>query len=221
MDPWSHEQPMLLVLPADLRVEAVLPTLLADPGIRHYALPPLWALDRTGLDLAAALPNCRSVTLESMEEVLGSLIRLCDGEQLDVLVRSTWASVDERVRQYYLELGVAAAMAGIFKVGPRTLEREPPASFVRDRIAEHGFEVQYRLEAEGRTEDWTAPPHEGTLTVYPFDPAATASRAEAGVEPGSGAVLEVFAYASGRDRHRAFWQTVAEREGWQLVDPQA
>ncbi len=218
MDAWSHEQPILLILPAEVPVESALPRLLADEGIQHVAFPPLWALDRAGVDLAAALPGRRSVDLESLEDVLGTLIRLCDREQLDRLVAETWAQVDERVRQHYLDLGVGAAFATIFKLGPRTKDREAPPSFVRDRIAECGFEIQYRLPADGDFE-WTAPAQEGTLTVYPFDPAGAASREEAGAEPGSGAAIEIFAYESGRARHRDYWLGVAEREGWTLVDP--
>lgn len=227
MDPWSHETPILLILPAEIQVEAALPELLAADSIRQVAFPPLWVLDRVGVDLPAALPAVRQVTLESLEEVLGTLIRLCDDSQLDTLVRRMWQEVDERVRQHYLGLGVGAAMASLLKVGVDTRAKEPPPSFVRDRIAESGFEVQYRLAPEAEAPgdaggfDWTAPPHEGSLTVYPFDPAGAATRAEAGVEAGSGAVLEIFAYEAGRARHRAYWQAVAEAKGWTLVDPRA
>jgi len=218
MEPWSHEEPMLLVLPPELRVEAELPRLLAAPAIRHVALPPLWALDKAGVDLPAVLPDCKAATVETLEDVLGTLIRLCDREALDSLVRRTWATVEERVRQHYLQLGVGATVAGIFKVGPRTRDREPPPDFVRDRVVENGYEVQYRFAAEDEAVDWTAPAHEGTLTLYPFDPADAASRAEAGVAPGSGAVFEIFAYETGRARHRAYWQGVAQENGWQLAD---
>ena len=228
MDPWSHETPILLILPPEARVEAELPRLLAAPGIRHLAFPPLWALDRTGVDLPAALPDCRTLTLETLEDALGTLIRLCDATALDGLVRRMWQQVDERVRQHYLDLGVGAAMASLLKVGVNTRAKEPPPSFIRDRIAENGFEIQYRLAAEAgdatddeATFDWTAPPHEGTLTVYPFDPAGSATRSEMGVEAGSGTVLEIFAYHDGRGRHRDYWQGVAAAEGWTLFDQQS
>lgn len=221
MDAWSHETPILLILPADLRVETELPGLLADPGIRHVAFPPLWALDKAGVDLPGALPEVRTIDLASLEEVLGTLIRLCDDVLLDVLVRRLWQQVDERVRQHYLEMGVGAAMASLLRVGRNTKAEPPPPSFVRDRIAENGFEVQYRLPPEGDAVDWTAPAHEGTLTVYPFDPAGAATREEAGVPAGSGTVIEIFAYDTGRERHRTHWQRVADARGWTLYDPTA
>ena len=218
MDAWSHETPILLILPAEARVEAELPRLLAEEGIRHVAFPPLWALDRTGVDLPAALPGCRAITLETLEDALGTLIRLCDDVQLDTLVRRMWQEVDERVRQHYLGLGVGAAMASLLKVGVNTREKDPPPSFIRDRIAENGFEMQYRLVPGDEPFDWTAPPHEGTLTVYPFDPAGAATREESGVAAGSGTVLEIFAYNDGRERHRAYWQGIADAKGWTLYD---
>lgn len=212
---------MLLVLPARERVEVALGRLLADPGLCHYALPPLWVLDGAGVDLPAALPTCRAVTLETLEDVLGTLLRLCDAALLDQLVRRMWVEVDERVRQYYLEMGIGQTLATIFKAAPRALDRAPPASFRRDRIHEHAFEVQYRLVPEGPADDLRAPPHEGSWVVYPFDPVNAAAREEHGLEPGSGAVVEIFAYESGRARHRAYWQGVAARERWTFVDPRS
>ncbi|MDA1194706.1 MAG: hypothetical protein O2894_05935 [Planctomycetota bacterium] len=215
----SHEQPFFLVLPAGARVEAELPRLVADPAIRHHALPALWALDRAGVDLPRALPECHALTLGSLEEVLGTLIRLCDVDALDRLVRATWAEADERVRHHYLSLGVTATMAMAFRMGTPTIEREPPATFVRDRIIECSFEVQYRLEREREPTDWRAPAHEGSLSVQPFDIAGRAPRLEAGIEPGQGPLIEIFAYEQGRERHRAHWQAVADARGWTLVDP--
>ena len=219
MDPWSHETPILLILPAEARVEAELPGLLGVDGIRHVAFPPLWALDRAGVDLPGALPNVRTVDLGSVEEVLGTLIRLCDDAQLAALVRRMWLEVDERVRQHYLGLGIGEAMASLLKVGRNTKAEPPPPSFTRDRIAENGFEIQYRLAPGDDDFDWTAPPHEGTLSVYPFDPAGAATREESGVPAGSGTVIEIFAYEVGRERHREFWQAVANERGWTLYDP--
>ena len=112
-----------------------------------------------------------------------------------------------------------AALASLLKIGRNTKAEPPPPSFVRDRIAENGFEVQYRFPPDGDDFDWTAPPHEGTLTVYPFDPAGAATREEAGVPAGSGTVIEIFAYNDGRERHRVHWQRVADARGWTLYDP--
>lgn len=219
MDAWSHETPILLILPPEARVEAELPRLLADPAIRHVAWPPLWVLDRAGVDLPAALPEVRAVGADTVEEVLGTLCRLCDAAQLDALVKKTWLEVDERVRHHYLDLGVGAAFASLMKVGRNTKAAEPPPLFVRDRIAENVFAVQYRLAAPAGGFDWTAPAHEGTLAVYPFDPAGAATREESGIAAGSGTVIEVFAYDAGRAQHREHWQRVADAHGWTLHDP--
>ncbi len=219
MDPFSHETPILLVLPAAERVEAVLPRMLAEPEIRQFALPPLWALEKVGIDLVGALPGVPTISLETLEEVLGTLIRLCDEQELDALVKREWASVDERVRQYYLDASIAQTFAMIFKLAPRSLEQEPPPSFRRDRIHENGFTVEYRLARVFDEGDFRAPEEEGSIVVYPFDPANEEARTEAGLEPGSGAVLEIFPYEAGRERHREVWEAVAARHGGKVVDP--
>ena len=100
MDPFSHEQPILLVLPPEDRVEAVLPQILADPEIHHVAYPAAWVLDKAGIDLPAAAPELRTINIETLERAVGALLRLCDEAQLDGLVDRTWREVDERVRQH-------------------------------------------------------------------------------------------------------------------------
>jgi hypothetical protein len=216
----SHEQPLLLVLRPEVRVEAALPEFLGSPGIRHVALPTLWTLDKAGLDLPTALPACREVHLGTLEEVIGTLLRLCDAEALDALVARSWRSADERVRQYYLQLGIGKSLATIFKLGTPSVDRPPPPDFRRDRIHENGFEMQYRLarsdeEGDGRT----APQEEGSVVLYPFDPSNEEARAEADLGEGRGAVLEVFAYEFGRERHLEFWQGLGSSLGFQVVDP--
>jgi len=218
VDPFSHEQPLLLVLPASVRVEAALPAMLAEPEIRHYALPPLWCLDRTGIDLAALLPEVRTVSLETLEEVLGTLIRLCDAQELETLVRREWLAVDERVRQYYLDTGMGRTLAMIFRLAPRSAEQAPPPSFRRDRIHENGFQVEYRLARAVEERDFRAPEEEGSIVVYPFDPANEEARTEARLDPGSGAVLEIFPYEAGRARHRDAWAAIAGRHGGRVVE---
>jgi hypothetical protein len=218
VDPFSHEQPVLLVLPASERVEAVLPRMLAEPEIRHFALPPLWCLDKTGIDLAAALPDVKTVSLETLEEVLGTLIRLCDPQELDAIVQREWHSVDERVRQYYLDASIAKTFAMIFRFAPRSLEQAPPPNFRRDRIHENGFQIEYRLARAAAERDFRAPEEEGSITVYPFDPANEEARTEARLEPGSGAVLEIFPYEAGRARHAEIWSALAQRHGGRVVE---
>ena len=207
------------MLPPSSRVEQVLPRLLADPEIRHIAFPPVWVLDKAGIDLPAAAPELRTITLDSLTQALETLLRLCDESRLDRLVSQTWQEVDERVRQHYLGLSVAQSFAQIFKVGPPSGQRPPPPAFRRDRIHENGFEVQYRLAPEEGARDLRAPPEEGSITLYPFDPSNQEARREAGLDPEDGAVLEIFAYESGRSRHRVFWEGAAARQGGRLADP--
>lgn len=216
---FSHEEPILLVLPADRPLAAALPAFLDHPDVRHYALPPLWCLDPAGIDLPAALPDVRSITRENLGSVVDALLRLCTEAHLEALVRKAWREADERVRQHHLGLSIGQTFATIFKVAPRTLDREPPASFRRDRIHESGFEIQYRLAAPETTRDFRAPDHEGSLICYPFDPANAEAREEFGVGEGQGAVLEAFAYERARDQHREFLEAVAAQQGWRVVDP--
>jgi len=218
MDAFSHEQPILLVLPPGESIAEVLPRILADGEIRHLAFPPPWCLDKAGIDLPAAAPGLRTIDLDSLETALRTLLRLCDQAELDALVARTWAEVDERVRQHYLSLGIGRTFAQIFKLAPRSEDVAPPASFRRDRVHENGFDVQYRLVRDDAPRDLRAPPEEGSLVLYPFDPANEEARREAGLEEGTGTVLEIFAYEWGRERHLAYWQGVAARSGWQAID---
>jgi len=218
VDPFSHEQPILLVLPPGDRVEVVLPQVLADPEIHHVAYPAVWVLDKAGIDLPAAAPGLRTINIETLEQAVGALLRLCDEARLDGLVDRTWREVDERVRQHYLDLGIARSFAQIFKLAPGSANVPPPAAFRRDRIHENGFDIQYRLAREDGDRDLRAPPEEGSIVLYPFDPPNAEARTEAGLEPEGGAVLEIFAYESGRDRHLAYWEGVAARGGWRTVD---
>jgi hypothetical protein len=219
MSSFSHEEPILLVLPPDQALERALPAFVGHPEVRHHQLPPLWALDRAGIDLPAALPGVASVTRETLGEVVAALLRLCSAERLDALVARAWREADERVRQHHLELGMGQTFAVIFKLGVPTVERPPARSFRRDRIHEHGFEIQYRLAAPETTRDVRAPDHEASLIWYPFDPANEEARSEFGLGEGRGAVLEVFAYERAREQHRDFLAGVAAQNGWDLVDP--
>lgn len=221
MATFSHEDPMLLVLPERTRAWEALPVILAHPQVRHHQLPAMWCLERAGIDLVTALPDCPAITRESLGRVLEVLLQLCSKEALDALVQRTWREVDERVRHYYLKRSVAKTLAGIFKLTRPTLACEPPADFVRDRIHESSFEVQYRLPPPAEAQDFRAPAHEGSLVLYPFDPANAEARDEAGLGPGDGTVLECFAYEAGRRLHHDFLQALASEHGWQVVEPRA
>lgn len=221
MDPFSHEQPLLLVLPPEEQVQVTLPRLLADAGIRHVACPPPWVLDKAGIDLPTAAPDLKQITLETLEGALATLLRLCDEACLAALVARTWSEAEERVRQHYLGLGIGQTFAQIFKVAPPSRQREIPAAFRRDRIHENGFEIQYRLARDDEPREASSPPEEASLVLYPFDPANEEARSEADLGAGRGAVLEIFAYECGRARHLAYWEGVAAREGWRAVDTRA
>ncbi len=216
---FSHEEPILLVLPADRPLAEALPAFLDHPDVRHYALPPLWCLDPAGIDLPAALPQVRTITRDNVGEVVETLQRLCTPEHLDGLVLRAWREADERVRQHHLGLTIGQTFATIFKMRRATIDQSAPESFRRDRIHENGFEIQYRLVASDAVDDFRAPEQEGSLMCYPFDPANAEAREEHGLGEGDGAVLEAFAYERGREQHRAFLEGLAAQQGWRVIDP--
>ncbi len=65
---------------------------------------------------------------------------------------------------------------------------------------------------------WRAPEEEVSIVVYPFDPPNEEARSEAGLDAGSGTVLEIFPYESGRSRHRETWDVLAARFGGRVED---
>lgn len=219
MESFSHEEPILVVLPANEPAATALGKVVADPEVRHVQLPPLWRFDAAGIDLPAALPDCRAITEQNLQKVLTVLLRLCTPEHLDELVAREWSLADERVRQHYLRLGIGQTFAAIFRVAPRTVERAPPPLFRYDRVHEHAFEVQYRLARLEDPADFRAPDEEGSIVLYPFDPVNAGAREEAGIGQEGGVVLEAFAYEPARARHRAFLERVAAGHGWRVVDP--
>lgn len=218
----SHETPVLVLLPPLTPVEAGIRALLADDEVRHVHYPPLWCLDAAGINLAAALPRVKSIDAESLGTVLEALHRICDETALDQLVARSWQAVDERVRDYYLRRSTLKTMASIFRMGTPSRQQAAPASFRNDRIYENGFSIEYRLAAGEGALDPRAPAEEGTLAYHPFDPTGAVARAEAGISTGSGPALELFAYAAGRPRHRAFAERVARQHaGWTVFEPEA
>jgi hypothetical protein len=205
----SNERPIVVVLrPGEPPGEA-LRSLLSHPVVRQHWMPPLWALDRAGIDLPAALPDVTSITLGTLPRVVDTLMRLATKEVLDRRVRELWRSVDEQVRHFYLRRGLRQTLATMFRVGPRTLDVAPPPAFVVDRVHESAFEVQYRIEPKPEPTNVLAPEHEATVVLYPFRPV---------LEPDAEPSLEVFAYDEGRARHRAALEDVARTTGWRVRD---
>jgi hypothetical protein len=127
--------------------------------------------------------------------------------------------VDERVRAYHLERSTLQTFAGILRLGPRTADLEPPPAFVEAQVFIHAFAMPYRLRpARGEERILHAPSEEASLVLYPFDPSNQVGRKEAGVGEGYAPVLELFAYARGRDRHRKVLEEVARRHGWTVAE---
>jgi hypothetical protein len=108
-------------------------------------------------------------------------------------------------------------LAGIVRMGPKTAEVPPPEEFVRDRIHEHRFEVQYRLAKDRGEGIYPVAPEEGSVVVYPFDPENTPVRKQHALGLDAGPILEVFAYVWQHDRHRALWASVAADLGARLL----
>lgn len=216
--PFEHERPLLLVLKErDAPADAFL-ALLDHPDVRLHQWPPPWAFERAGVDLPAALPDLETITRERLPQVLEVLLRLHTREGLDALVTRTWRDVDERVRAWFLRRPVLQTFASTVGLAPKAKDLTPPEEFVTGQIVIHRFELEYRLVPGDEPSDPTAPAEEGSLVLYPFDPANAAARKEAKLPDGSGAVLEAFAYAPGRARHRRVLEDVAHARGWQVLD---
>ena len=173
----THEDPLLVLLPPGTDPGAEIRAFLEHPLVGHFVLPPMWALDRADVDLPDALPQVPTVTADNLSEVLDTLTRICDEAALDRLVQATWRRVDEMVRDFYLKRSTLQTFAAIFKLSAKSIDREPPAQFRTDRIHDHGFETQYRLADRGDLEgSFLAPPEEGSLVYYPFDPENAGAR---------------------------------------------
>lgn len=212
-----HEEPLLVALPRGRTAAEGLRAFLDRPEVRGYTLPAPWYLEAAGVDLAAALPDVRTVTPENLGRVLEASARACTREVLERRCRRLWLEADERVRQHFLQRGALAQFAGIFRLGPRSVELPPPPEFVADRVHEHRFEIQYRLSAERGSEEYLAPPEEGSVAVYPFDPEGRLVKQERGLADDGGPILEAFAYVWQHERHRALWSSVAADLGGRLL----
>jgi hypothetical protein len=215
--PLPHEEPLCIVLPRGTSAGSALRRFLARPEVKAYAFPEPWFLEPAGVDLLAALPDVRAFTPENLDRVLDAAVRVCTPDALAERSAQLWREADERVRQYFLKRGTLGVLAGIFRMGPKTVEVPPPAEFVADRVHEHRFEVQYRLARDRGEGVFPAPPEEGSVVVYPFDPENRAARAQHGLGSDVGPILEVFAYVWQHDRHRALWASVAADLGARLL----
>ena len=215
--PLPHEEPLLVVLPRGTGAAEGIRRFLSRSEVKAYVLPPPWFLEDAGVDLPAALPDVRAFTLENLDRVLEAARRLCTPAVLTERAQSLWRAADERVRQHFLKRGAMQVLAGMFGGGPKTVDVPPPEEFVRDRVHEHRFEVQYRLAQDRGPGIFPAPPEEGSVVVYPFDPDNALVRAQHALGPRDGAVLEVFAYVWQHDRHRALCAAVASDLGGRLL----
>ena len=220
MRAFSHEEPLFVVLPEAARVGEIYQRFLGHPAVHHFQLPAPWCLDLSGIDLPAFRPDLQAITVENLPEALEALTALCDQEALDGMVAHAWTTAEEAVRDFYLRRSTMQTFAAIFKLGKRTIDLEPPAEFVTDRIHEQGFDVQYRLGSEGHEGNVLAPSEEGSLVFYAFDPRNEGAREEAGLPfVGASVILEAFVYADARARHRAAFEAMGSDLGWRVVEP--
>jgi hypothetical protein len=215
MDLMPHERPTTLLLARGADLGQALATALRHPDVRAFALPAPWFLDDAHVDLVAALPTVRTLTPETLPEVIATARRLCTPADLNAHAKRLWREVDERVRQHYLKTGALKTFAAIFGLGRKSKDDAPHPEFVREQAFTHRLECQYRLAPVPMERPTPAPPEEGSLVVYPFDPDGRLARGAH--DPDVGGVIECFAYVWQQERHEAFWKQVAETLGARLV----
>ena len=218
MDPFfPHEQPLYVVLPRGRRPARPSNTCSRARRSRRTRCRRRGSSSRSAW---TSSPRCRTSGPSrptDVERVLEAAGRLCTRSLLEARSLELWREADERVRQHFLKRGTLQVLAGIFRMGPRSIDLPPTEEFVADRVHEHRFEVQYRLSPERGGETYPAPPEEGSVIVYPFDLENRLARKELGLDGDVGPILEVFAYVWQHDRHRALWQSVAQDLGARLV----
>lgn len=217
----DHERALLLLLRDGDSPAAAFEALLDHPDLQAWFLPPPWASERAGVDLLAALPALGALDRSNLGGTLETLLRLHTPEVLGELCQRAWREVEEPVRSFYLKRPAMETMASVVKLAPKSIDLPPPAEFREAQVILNPFEMQYRLRPRGGAHDPQAPAEEGSLVVYPFDPANAVGRRESGLEAGSAPVLEAFTYAEDRTRHRAVLEDVAHGRGWQVVDSPA
>ncbi len=217
--PEEHERALVLALGSDAHPADAFEALLAHPDVRAWNFPAPWAFERTGLDLLEVRPSLGSIRREDLRGVLGALVQLATPEALASLARREWRAVPEPVRQFHLQRPMASVMASILKVAPRSADLEPPPSFAQTQVYLARFEMEYRLDrSPDEPREPAAPPEEGSLVFYPFDPSNRVVREDLDLGEGPGPVLEAFAYAPGRARHRRVLEEVATSRGWRVAD---
>lgn len=215
----DHERALLLVLKDGAHPAEAFEALLAHPEVRAWQLPPLWTWDHAGLDVIAARPQLGSIRADNLRDALDALLALADEPALERLSVSLWRQVDEQVRQFYLQRPLVGVLASMVKLGPSSRDVPPSDGFKQAQVFLNRFEMEYRLDRPaGEPAQPTAPQEEGSLVLYPFDVRDRYARREVGLGEGTGPVLEVFAYASGRDRHRRVFEEIAAARGWRVVD---
>lgn len=217
----DHEHALFLLLRDGESPALAFEALLDHPDVRAYAFPPPWTWERAGVDLLAAVPDFGSFERANLARGLDALLRLHTAEALTALTGRAWGEVEEPVRAFYLKRPTLETMAAILKMGPKSTDVAPPSEFREAQVILNPFEMQYRLRMPGETVDPQAPAQEGSLVVYPFDVANAVARREGKLGEGSAPVLEAFAYAEARARHRAVLEDVAHGRGWRVVDPLA
>lgn len=216
--PFDHERALLLVLKeGDAPADAFL-ALLDHPEARTHYWPAPWAFEKAGIDLPAALPALDTITRERLPRVIEVLLRLHTQDVLDALVSSVWRGADERVRAFFLQRPVVATFASTVGMAPKSVDMAPPPEFVAGQVIVNRFEMEYRLGPGEEEPNPVAPPEEGSLVLYPFDPANAAARREADLPDGTAPILEAFAYGAGRARHRRVLEDIAYGRGWRVID---
>ncbi len=214
----DHERALFLLLRDGESPALAFEALLDHPDVQAYAFPAPWSWERAGVDLVAALPDFGSFERANLARGLDTLLRLHTPEALAELTQRAWREVEEPVRAFYLKRAALETMASILKLGPKSIDLSPPSEFREAQVILNPFEMQYRLRTQGEVVDPQAPAVEGSLVVYPFDAANAVARREGELGEGGAPVLEAFAYAEARARHRAVLEDVAHGRGWQVVD---
>ncbi len=217
----SHERPILLLVPGPEAVAEAFRAILSHVEVRAYALPAVWDLSFGSVDVLKGLPRVPRLDLENLSDVVRYLVGAATPAALDAWLDRTWQEIHDRVRQWYLKRGALSVLGSLFKVGKPSSSYPPPPAFRSDRVHAAKLEATYRLHVVGGTvTDTVAPAEEASVAFYPFDARDAEGRVDAGLPvDGREAVLEVFAYEAGRERHRRLLEAVAgAHAGWRVVD---
>lgn len=217
--PDDHERALLLVLRPGTHPAEAFEALLDHPDVRAFHFPAPWAFEGAGLDLLAARPRLGTLSRETLRPALDGLLALATPELLDATTARAWADVPEAVRQFYLQRPATSVALSVLRLAPKSIALAPPDAFRQVQVYFARFELEYRLDRVSQEPaDLREPPEEGSLILYPYDVSNRPARRELGLPEEGGPVLEAFAYAPGRERHRAVFEDLAAARGWQVVD---